>query len=54
MTIVCALPFLVAAYQLDVLIFLLINIIVVVSFRLLALKLVAARVILFIEAARLK
>jgi branched-chain amino acid transport system permease protein len=38
MTIVCALPFLVAAYQLDVLIFLLINIIVVVSFRLLALS----------------
>lgn len=37
MAIVCALPFAVAAYQLDVLIFLFINIIVVVSFRLLAL-----------------
>ena len=34
---VCVLPFIVAAYQLDVLIFLFINIIVVVSFRLLAL-----------------
>ena len=37
MALVCALPFIVAAYQLDVLIFLFINIIVVVSFRLLAL-----------------